>query len=110
MKKETIIPVIKVFDGSTFNLDLNESIILNSIDVYKAYEGCVGELVPFDIQKISKKEMRIIPHSTHDKFIIKYDHMVYATTFMIRKEDFPRYKNTDGFISISFNENGTVIN
>ena len=70
----------------------------------------MGEPVTFDIQKLSKEEIRVIPHSAHNKFMIKYYRLVNATTYTIKAKDIPRYKNMDGSISISFDKNGTVIN
>ena len=110
--KETLkMPIIKIFEGDIFKFDLkDEDVILNSINVYAIYGSCMGEPVTFDIQKLSKEEIRVIPHSAHDKFMIKYYRLVNATTCTIKAEDIPRYKNMDGSISISFDKNGTVIN
>ncbi len=116
--KEAIkIPIIKIFEGDIFKFDLkdDEDVILNSIKVYAIYGSaiygsCMGEPVTFDIQKLSKEEIRVIPHSAHNKFMIKYYRLVNATTYTIKAKDIPRYKNMDGSISISFDKNGTVIN
>lgn len=110
--KEAIkIPIIKIFEGGIFKFDLkDENVILNSIEVCAIYGSCMGELVTFDIQKLSKEEISVIPHSAHDKFMIKYYRLVNATTYTIKAKDIPRYKNVDGSISISFDKNGTVIN
>lgn len=110
--KEVIkIPIIKTFEGGIFKFDLkDENVILNSIEVCTIYGSCMGEPVTFDIQKLSKEEISVIPHSAHDKFMIKYYRLVNATTYTIKAKDIPRYKNLDGSISISFDKNGTVIN
>ena len=110
--KESIkIPIMKTFEGSIFKFDSkDENVILNSIEVYTVYGSCMGVPVTFDIQKLSKEEIRVIPHSAHNKFMIKYYRLVNATTYTIKAKDIPRYKNMDGSISISFDKNGTVIN
>lgn len=110
--KESIkMPIMKTFEGGIFKFDSkDENVILNSIEVYTIYGSCMGESVTFDIQKLSKEEIRVIPHSAHNKFMIKYYRLVNATTYTIKAKNIPRYKNMDGSISISFDKNGTVIN
>ena len=110
--KESIkMPIMKTFEGGIFKFDSkDENVILNSIEVYTIYGSCMGEPVTFDIQKLSKEEIRVIPHSAHNKFMIKYYRLVNATKCTIKAKDIPRYKNMDGSILISFDKNGTVIN
>ena len=110
--KEAIkIPIMRIFEGSIFKFDSkDENVILNSIEVFTVYGSCIGEPVTFNIQKLSKEEISVIPHSAHDKFMIKYYRLVNATTYTFKAKDIQRYKNMDGSISISFDKNGTIIN
>ncbi len=111
--KEIIkIPIMKVFSEPVFYLNLHDrDIILNSIYVCEVDEdNGTGKPVLFNIQKISEDEIRVIPNSSHKKFFIRYDCMVKAITFTIKAKDVPKYKNTDGSISISFDKTGTIIN
>lgn len=79
--------------------DLNkDDIILNSIQVYKVHESCLGERIPFDIKMIDGK-MRIVPLVIADKYMITYDHFVKAKKITVKAkkitvnaEDIPKYK------------------
>lgn len=110
--KEVIkIPMIKTFKGSIFEFDLkNENIILNSINVYAVYESCLGEFVPFDIQKLTKEEIRVIPRSTHDEFLIKYERVINAKKIEIKAEDIPKYKFDNNNYTFYFDCKGTLLN
>lgn len=111
-KKELIqMPMTKIFDGSVFNLNLkSENIVLNSINVYTVYKSSIGESVPFDIQKLSKEEMRIVPHSIHNKFMIKYERLVNATKIEIKAEDIPKYKFDNNTYTFYFDCNWHLLN
>ena len=89
--------------------DLNkDDIILNSIQVYKVHESCLGERIPYDIKMIDGK-MRIVPLVIADKYMIIYDHFVKAKKITVKAEDIPKYKFDDNNYTFYFDCKGHLL-
>lgn len=92
------IPRMEISTEQYYDLNKKDDIILNSIQVYKVHESCLGERIPFDIKMIDGK-MRIVPLVIADKYMITYDHFVKAKKITVKAkkitvnaEDIPKYK------------------
>lgn len=72
------IPRMESFNGAYFDLR-KKNIILDSIGVIEVIGSYFGNEVPFDIKVAGENAFRIIPGSSCDKFLIKYDCLELAT-------------------------------
>ena len=90
--------------------DLNkDDIILNSIQVHKVHENCLGEKIPFDIKMIDGK-MRIVPLVICDKYMITYDRFLKAKKVTVKAEDVLKEKFYDNNYTFYFDDEENLLN
>ena len=81
MKKEYGVfkcPKFEVFNGKYFDLN-KKDVILNSIKIKEFYEDSpFGEDICFRIELTAEGKFRIIPYSSHNRFLIKYYYLMHG--------------------------------
>ena len=107
MKKEKglfKVPYMEIFTGKYFDLN-KKDVILDSIKVHEVRsESDFGNKVCFDIHVAGENAFRIVPESSCDKFLIRYDRMVNCYKINVTPDDLPDYKNSDGSYSFYFDD------
>ena len=94
----------KTTEMKTFHKNINlcdKDIILNSIRVYETNEdGCMKGEIPYIIQCAGKDYVTVLPLSTNENFVIKYERIVYGHTITVTREDYPSACKCDLVINL----------